>query len=399
MTPAEPPAAPGPMAGIKVVELSHELTAWAGKLMADLGATVVVVEPPGGSRQRTYGPFLDDEPGPERSLWWWHYNTSKLGVVLDWSQEPDASRLHDVVAGADVLLAAEPIDRSEWAGANDGLITVSIEADETDTDLTILAAGGPVWMCGYDDHSLPPVRGGGNQGFHTASHWAMIATLVALLHREVTGAGQHVLVSPHAAANVTTEIGSYGWLAAGIEVTRQTGRHAWWQRTLPTQFRCADGRYVNAGVGARKGAEFQAFVDWLDDLGIGDEFEGRPFLGMGAEREFIRAADLEDPVVQEIARSVREAQLFAASRASAYDFFVTAQQRGLTAGIVYAPEELFDDPHFVARGWPTPVEHPELDATYTYPGAPYRFTETPWRISARAPQLGEHQSVVEHGWP
>ncbi len=73
----------GPLAGVRVVELSHEHVAFAGKLLADLGAEVTVVEPPGGSAQRAFGPFLDDEPGPERSLWWWHYNTSKRSVVAD----------------------------------------------------------------------------------------------------------------------------------------------------------------------------------------------------------------------------------------------------------------------------------------------------------------------------
>ena len=56
----------GALAGVRVVEFSHELTAWAGKLFADLGAEVIVVEPPGGSHLRTWAPFLDDVPGPER---------------------------------------------------------------------------------------------------------------------------------------------------------------------------------------------------------------------------------------------------------------------------------------------------------------------------------------------
>ncbi len=68
---------------MRVVELASEHAAWAGKLLAELGADVVVVEPPGGHTSRTYGPFLDDEPGPERSLFWWNYNTSKRSVVLD----------------------------------------------------------------------------------------------------------------------------------------------------------------------------------------------------------------------------------------------------------------------------------------------------------------------------
>ena len=79
----------GPLAGLRVVEVASTHAAFAGKLMADLGADVVVVEPPGGHPSRDHGPFLDDEPGPERSLYWWHYNTSKRGVVLD-LEDPDA---------------------------------------------------------------------------------------------------------------------------------------------------------------------------------------------------------------------------------------------------------------------------------------------------------------------
>jgi crotonobetainyl-CoA:carnitine CoA-transferase CaiB-like acyl-CoA transferase len=385
------------LSGVTVVELPHELTAWAGKLMADLGAEVILVEPPGGSAQRTWGPFLDDEPGLERSLWWWHYHTSKRSVVLDRAVAEDEARLDRLVARADVVLAAEPLaaTRPRWAVTNPGLVTVSVIAPENATDLTILAGGGPVWMCGYDDHTVPPVRGGGNQGFQTAGHWAVIGTLVALVHREVAGEGQHLDVSAHAAASVTTESGSHGYLICGVEPTRQTGRHASATPSLPTQLLCADGRYVNAGTGARTGAEFQRFLDWLDALGLRDEFEGSVFLEMGAERDRITAKDLQDPLVQQMVVSVREAQQFVSTRVSAYDFFVSAQRHGLTAGVVYAPEDVFSDPHFIARQWAVDVEHPDLGRSFAYPGQPYRLTATPWQIARRAPLLGEDQELVD----
>jgi hypothetical protein len=66
--------------------------------------------------------------------------------------------------------------------------------------------------------------------------------------------------------------------------------------------------------------------------------------------------------------------------------------------VIYAPEEAFEDRHFAARGFPTPVEHPEIGRTVRYPGAPYRFEKTPWRISRRAPRLGEHQAEVFADW-
>jgi crotonobetainyl-CoA:carnitine CoA-transferase CaiB-like acyl-CoA transferase len=277
---------------------------------------------------------------------------------------------------------------------NPRLVTVSMLAPDALTDLTLLAAGGPVWMCGYDDHTIPPVRGGGNQGFHTAAHWAAIATLTALLHREVSGEGQHVDVSAHAAASVTTEIGSYGWLVCGVEVTRQTGRHAGATPSLPTQLRCADGRYVNAGTGARTGAEFRAFLDWLHSLGLRERFEGSVFLEMGAQMDRVTADDLRDPVVLQMLQAVREAQQFVAQHVGAYEFFESAQRHGLTAGVIYAPEEVLTDPHFVAREWAVEVEHPELGRSFTYPGRPYRLTATPWTIARRAPLLGEDQHLL-----
>ena len=92
---------PGPLEGMRVVELASEWTAFAGKLLAELGADVILVEPPEGASTRRYGPFVDDEPGVENSLWWWHYQTSKRGVTLDAS---DAAGLRQLLGWADIVL-------------------------------------------------------------------------------------------------------------------------------------------------------------------------------------------------------------------------------------------------------------------------------------------------------
>lgn len=401
----------GALHGLKVVELSGERCAWAGKLLADLGAEVVVVEPPGGDPMRGYPPFLDDEPGPERSLYWWHYNTSKLGVTLDLFDSGDRHRFRSLIAGADVLIESEPPGRlenlqlsySDLCRLREDLIAVSItpfgradpRSSEPATDLTILAGGGPVWNCGYDDHSLPPVRGGGNQGYHTACHYAVMSALVALLVRDQTGAGQLIDVNMHAAANVTTEAGSYDWLVARGTVQRQTGRHAAQHATLPTQIECADGRHVNTGVPPTRPEHFREVHGWLGELDLLGAFPEAFLLELGAEREFIDLSKIvEDPELQAIFGAGREAQNLIASRLTAYEFFVGSQRRGLPVGAIYAPEDVFEDPHFRARGFPVEVEHPELGRSFVYPGAPYRFERSPWRISRRAPRLGEHNDAV-----
>lgn len=387
----------GPLEGLTVVELSHEACAWAGKLLAELGAETIVVEPPGGSRQRTYGPWLDDTPGPERSLWWWHYNTSKKSVVA----EVGSAAFDELVARADVLLEGEGLDPAPTAARNPRLIHASVTPYGMDgprwpaTDLTVLAEGGPVWSCGYDDHTLPPVRGGGGQAFHTVSHWAVQAILVAMFDREATGAGQHIDISMVAAANVTTEAASYGWLACGVEVQRQTGRHAWWIPSLPSQATCADGRHVNTGVLPRTPREFGLVVAWLDELGLRDEFPLTAVLEMGAERESIELSQLDtDPMLPEIFGAAREVAAFLCSRLTAYAFFHGWQSRGLSAGVIYAPDEAMQDPHVVARGFPVTVEHDTLRRSFTYPGAPFKMSATPWELRSRAPLLGEHQHLI-----
>ena len=399
----------GPLQGVRVLELSDERVAWAGKLLADLGAEVVVIEPPGGARQRFLGPFLEDEPGLERSLAWWHNNTGKHSVVAD--LEADRDRVVDLVDRSDLLLEAETPGYLDTLGLGWGqlserhprLIMASItpfgqnsaRSAEPITDLTLMAESGPVWSCGYDDHRLPPVRGGGNQGYQTACHWAVTGLLIALLERERSGRGQYVDVNMSASNNVTTEMASYGWLAAAEEMRRQTGRHASPTPTLRTQVRCRDGRYVNSGVPPRDPLTFARVLELLDQRGLRAEFPLAALLEIGAERETLNLADIAtEPLIAEIFGAGREVMLFLAEHLDSYDFFVAAQRIGLAAGVVYTPGEAMRDPNVVARGFPAGVHHPELDRHLIYPGPPYRFTATPWS-TRRAPMLGEHQHLLE----
>jgi crotonobetainyl-CoA:carnitine CoA-transferase CaiB-like acyl-CoA transferase len=404
----------GPLSGIRVVELASDHAAHAGKLLGDLGADVVVIEPPGGHASRAYGPFADDVVDPERSLWWWHYNTSKRGVVLDLETRDGAAEFRRLAAGADIVLEGEApgrlaalgVDHPELRADHPELVWVSItpfgretsRAHEPATDLTILAGGGPVWNCGYDDHTLPPVRGGGNQAFHIASVFAVMSALTAVLHREVSGRGQHIDVSMHAAANVTTELGSIEWLVAGHTVVRQTGRHAMTEISMPTQMQCADGRYVTTGFPPRSAKDYASLLDWLDELGLRDECPEAVLLELGVERGGVDLSKMaEDDMVREIFGAGREVLCFVAERVTAEQFFLGAQTRGLACGNIASSEEAFENEHFRARGFQVEVEHDELGRTVRYPGAPFIASASPWRISRRAPHIGEHDDEILSG--
>lgn len=405
--------ATGPLAGVRVLELSSEMGAFAGKLCADMGAVVTLIEPPAGDRTRGYGPFVDDVPNPERSLWFWHYNTSKRGVTLDIEQEQGRDLLRKLAATADLVIEAEApgrlarlgLDYPDLQALNPRLILVSItpfgrstpRAEEQATDLTILAGGGPAWSCGYDDHTLPPVRGGGNQGYQTGCHFAVMSALVALLARQRTGRGQHVDVNMHAAANVTTESGSYSWLVARQTVQRQTGRHAATVMTMPSQIQCADGRWVNTGIPPRSSDQFKLVHAWLDELDLLEHFDQTPILELAIEGPTILLNQImDDPEAAAKFAAGRAAINFIAEHIPAYDFFIGGQQRNFQFSIIYSPEEALEDQQFAARGFPVEVQHPELGRGVRYPGAPYRFTRTPWSVRP-APALGQDNADVYGG--
>ena len=410
------PTATRALDGLRVIELTSERCALAGKLLADMGADVIVVEPPAGSPMRAYEPFAGDRPDPEGALWWWHYNTSKRSVVVDLDSAQGADDFRRLASTADAVIEAEPLSRLDSLGLdwnqlggtgddtgaaparNDRLIWVSIThngrngPDPPATDLTVLAEGGPMWSCGYDDHSIPPVRGGGNQGLHMGSQYAVIALMAALMRREHSGRGQLIDVSMLAAANATCEFATYFWLNQQIEVQRQTGRHALPQISEPTQVQCADGRWLNTGVPPRRGPEFAALAKWVAEIGLFDECPYTELLALGESYELIDILHLDaDPLAAEVFGAGRDTVDFLAERLGAYELFVGLQRIGLACGIVYSPEEMLTDSHFEARGFPVEIDHD--GAAVTYPGAPFKFSATPWHAT-RAPRLGEHQELL-----
>jgi crotonobetainyl-CoA:carnitine CoA-transferase CaiB-like acyl-CoA transferase len=398
------------LSGIRVIELANERTSWAGKLMGDMGADVILVEPEEGEASRNYPPFLDDQPGENRSLYFWHYNTSKRSVVLDLEQNTE--QFLELVNSADILIESEPINRlsnlnidyPQLSQSNKNLIHIAVTpygrnsslSDLPSTDLTIMAAGGPPWSCGYDNHDLPPVRGWGNQSVHTACHFATMSALTALLFRGKTGQGQFIDVSMTAALNVTTEAASYSWLVNRSIVQRQTGRHAAVNPTGETQIQCADGKWANTGVPPRFPREFQKLLDWIRALALEESFPEAVFLEMGANWDgpFDLSQIGSDDTITAIFSAGREGLKLIASSVSAYEFFTGCQNAGLAVGIINSPEEAFEDPHFKARGFQVEVEHEDFERTITYPGAPFNLPKAPWSISRRAPHKGEHTQEI-----
>jgi len=198
--------------------LADEKGQFCGKLMADLGADVLKIEPPGGQSTRSVGPFLDDIPHRERSLSFWHYNTSKRGITLNLDSPAGRELFRRLVSRADIVLETYPpgylpslgLGYDELSGLNARLIMCSLTPfgqtgpwrDYQTSDLLQLAAGGQMGCCGYDAEDVPkapPIAPGGGNAWHIGSHFAYIAIMAAMCYRDMSGEGQYIDASIHEA--------------------------------------------------------------------------------------------------------------------------------------------------------------------------------------------------------
>ena len=161
-------AARGPLHGLRVLDMTDARTQFCGKLLSDLGADVILVEPPEGSEGRRLAPFAGDAQDIEGSLYFWHCNAGKRSVTLDVRQPRGASLLRERIAPeADVLIESyDPgyldglgVGYADLAATNPGLIFASITPfGQTGpykrykaSELVQSALGGIAYLCGYDD--------------------------------------------------------------------------------------------------------------------------------------------------------------------------------------------------------------------------------------------------------
>jgi crotonobetainyl-CoA:carnitine CoA-transferase CaiB-like acyl-CoA transferase len=268
-----PAARSGSLTGIRVIEMADEHAEYCGLMLAGLGADVLKVEPPGGNPTRRIGPFYQDKPDPEGSLFFWQYNRGKRSVVLDLDWEGDREKLRSLLAEADVLLESTPKGKLETIDLGKGvlcrqyptLIHARITpfgdegpwSDYKGSDLVHLALGGVMMNCGYDPapggkYDLPPIAPQMWHAYHVTGEQMSMAILAALMFRHRTGKGRHVSCAVHEAVSKCTEVDLMTWVMRRAPIFRQTCRHA--RESVsphPTIAHTKDGRWVMASLGNR----------------------------------------------------------------------------------------------------------------------------------------------------
>ncbi len=388
---ASSPRSPAALEGIRVLELVDESAEYCGRLLAGLGADVVKVEPPEGAPSRRIGPFLDDEPGPDRSLAFWADNVGKRSVVV--SQDASVQELCDA---ADVLVhtlrpgpaAARGLNFETLHRRAPSLVVCALTpfgqdgpwADYLADDLVLMALGGSMAACGYGPgpdgtYDTPPLACHGDQAWRTASTYAAIAVLGALAWRFESGQGQFLDVSAHECSASMTEWHLMTYLCSGG--VHRRGPH-------PT-LTAADGRQVAALNPDFLGPHvFAGMLEMLESQGVAGPLSDPAFA---------------DPVHR--AANYREVWRALKRLAEKHDgetLYQLGQGAGLPWGVIRSPEEVLADRHLRARGHFVELEHPELGRTVTYPGAPFLAHASPWVARRRPPLLGEHSAEVVDEW-
>ena len=391
--------AAGPLSGLRVLELADEKGQFCGKMMADLGADVIKVEPPGGQHTRSVGPFLDDIPHRERSLSFWHYNTSKRGITLDLESPGGRSIFRRLVPSIDIILETHPpgylpslgLGYDELASLNPGLIMCSLTPfgqggpwrDYATSDLLHLAAGGQMASCGYDQEDVadaPPLGPGGGNAWHIASHYAYMGILAALYYRDMSGEGQYIDASVHEACALTTEGAIAIYISTGEVVQRHTGRAAAPGKTPATQLPTGDGGWVNTTRSGSTPPRLRQMAEWMDGYGLAQDLLDETYRTVQGIED--NAAHVSQVTAEFFAQLTQE------------ELWHGGQQRDLPWGAIRTMDEIVDDPHLADRGFFVDVEHPELERSFVYPGSAAIYNGSPWRISRRAPLIGEHNLEV-----
>ncbi len=376
----------------RVLDLTDDRGHLAAFLLAQLGAEVILVEPAEGSAARRVGPFVQDVPGPETSLWHLAYNRGKQSVTLD------SVDLEALCRSADVLIecGAVPVDIDAMLAANPSLVAVSIspfgrsgpKAGWLASDLTIAAASGQLVLTG--DHDRAPVRISEPQVFHQAAADAAVAAVIGLLERSRSGRGQHVDVSAQQSFLMATQGSMLAAAVGSPEAERMAGGLRVGPYELRLVYPAQDGHVsITYLFGDTIGPYTQRLMSWVHDEGFcSAELRDLDYV---AFFEFLYTGKLELSLLTEATDAVAR---LTATKTKA-ELFAEAQRRRLLIAPVTTTEELASFEQFHERGFWDDVRL-DGEATDTgqrgiqFPGRWAHPTRTPLRAVGRAPKLGEH---------
>ena len=374
---------------IRVVDLSQGIAGpYCTKLLADLGAEVIKVEPPDGDYARRLGPFPDDIPHHDKGGLFLHLNTNKKSVTLDLDTQSGRVVLRKLLASADVLVESETpgvmavreLDYERLKDDFPNLVYCSVTpfgqtgpyAGFKGNSLAAMALSGLMYITGDPDKE--PLCTGGEPAEYFGALHAWVAILAALEHHAKTGAGQHIDVSMLESLGCADEYNTTMYAYIGAIRRRFYSRHA--IPTYPSEiFPCRDGNIVVIG-----GAT--GFPLMMAILIEQPEMENNP-LFQNLWLRFMQWEKFEEILRPYLAENDWE------------DLLTRAQELRVPFAAVLDAKTLLENEHLRERGFFEEVDHPAVGKV-PVAAHPFKMSETPLRVG-RSPLLGEQTHEVLEG--
>ena len=389
------------LSSCRALDLTDDKGFLCGKVLADLGVDVIKIERPGGDPARRIGPFWGDTPDPQKSLYWFAYNSNKRGITLNIETADGREIFKKLVKTADFIIESFPpgymdnlgIGYSTLSNIYPRIIWASVTPfglngpyrDYKDSDIVVMGMSGTLYQTGEFDG--PPVHISMPQACLHAGADAAVGCMVAYYHREKTGEGQHVDVSMQQSAAWFQANAIPYWEFNGAVLRRAGAFRAGTSKDVGQRqvWPCKDGYVFFAVIGGRTGAKtLSALVEWMHSE--------------GKATDFLRNMDWDNfdmfsvtrDVMSQISKPVGEFFL----RHTGKELLEGAVPRQISIGPLSSMNDLLNDECLKARNFWVEIEHPELGTSITYPREFVRSSEKSFAIRFRAPLIGEHNAEV-----
>jgi benzylsuccinate CoA-transferase BbsE subunit len=388
---------------LRVLDLTEGGCMLGGKLFADVGADVIKIEPPGGSVSRIQ-PYYKNIKDPEKSLFWFAFNTNKRGITLNLLKPKGQEIFKKLAKTADIILessnagymAGLKLGYSEISRVKSDIIYASIspfgqtgpKAHYIASDLTSVAASGFLNACGDPDRA--PVWIGCPQSTQYAGAEAAIGAMIAYWHRLNTGEGQYIDVSMQE-ANMSANMNTLQmWDMNKVEFNR-VGAFSYVAATnvkQPIYFPCKDGFVMILALGGNPPyvPSSEKLVKWMDEEGMAPEWLKKLNWWVDYNAAVLKQ-DLADKVGQAITA-------FTLTKTKEQLYNEGAFDRQILVASVSNTKDITEDIQLRARDFWEKIHHPELGSDVPYSGQFAPLSESPVEFKLRAPLIGEHNLEI-----
>ena len=388
----------------RVLDITDEQGFFCGKILGDLGADVIKIEPPDGDPSRKAPPLFKCADGTEKSLYWQACNVNKRGITLNIETESGRALFRSLVKKADFTLESFPpgymesigLGYSNLSDLNPRIVMASITPfgqhgpyeNYKGSDIVTVAMSGFMYHCGDPDRA--PICISCPQAYFHAGAEAAIGVLSAHFHREITGKGQYVDLSIQETLVPTTERASHQWQLTG-DIPRRMGRF----RERPTtrtriaqHWPCKDGYVSFSIMGGRAGMrQVQGLVSAMKSDGMAPTW--------------LQQMDWDkfdmDKTGQDVFDKMSDAISKYFLRHSKADIYRDALDHRATVYPVYGIEDMLNDPQLISRDFWQKIDYPDLGTALMQPGLFVDIKGAPMKDWQAAPGIGEHNSDIYTG--